>query len=100
MADFIQFLDERKVLWSVENPENSMLWSLPCVQNVLRLGTMVQFDACCFGGERKTLRTSLPFEAWPSAAMGATLTNRGAGCIGGHAEAAVSHGGACVARLY
>ena len=56
MVDFIHFLDERKVLWSVENPGNSMLWSLPCMQKVRQLGTMVQFDACCFGGERKTLK--------------------------------------------
>ena len=59
MADFVQSLHSRSILWSIENPGNSWLWKLPCMAPIVKLGTFCMFDACVFGGERKTLKCFL-----------------------------------------
>ena len=59
MADFAQVLNRRSILWSIENPGNSWLWKLPCMAPIVRIGAFYMFDACVFGGERKTLKCFL-----------------------------------------
>ena len=59
MAEFVQFLNRPSILWSIENPGNSWLWKLPCMAPIVRIGTFYMFDACVFGGERKTLKCFL-----------------------------------------
>ena len=36
--------------WSIENPAGSLLWRMPCVQRLFRLGVMTWFDQCQYGG--------------------------------------------------
>ena len=59
MAAFVTFLTALKVLWSIENPGNSWLWKLPCMVPIVKLGSFYLFDACVYGGERKTLKCFL-----------------------------------------
>ena len=50
---FIQFLQSRRVHWTIENPTNSWLWELPEMSFALAHGHFVKLHACAYGGERK-----------------------------------------------
>ena len=50
---FIQFLHEQGVPWTIENPSNSWLWELPEMSFALAHGHFVCLHACAYGGERK-----------------------------------------------
>ena len=56
---FIQFLHERKVPWTIENPANSWLWELPEMSFALSFGHFVKLHSCAYGGERKKLTAFL-----------------------------------------
>ena len=76
LARFIEALISRNILYSVENPRNSLLWELPIWEKILRSSFYVTFDACMYGGERKTSK-SLPTNV-------ATLKAMQQQCNGGH----------------
>ncbi len=57
-CEFILFLDERGIPWTVENPTNSWLWDLPCFGPIIARGEFVNFDACAHGSTRKKKKTS------------------------------------------
>lgn len=50
---FIQFLHEQGVPWTIENPSKSWLWELPEMSFALAHGHFVCLHACAYGGERK-----------------------------------------------
>ena len=54
MIKFLLEVHSLGILWSVENPKNSLLWEIPDVVQLSALGHYVCFDACCYGGERLT----------------------------------------------
>ena len=56
MAVFIEKLIEKNILFAVENPANSLLWDMPIWNIILRHAFFVVFDACCYGGKRKTAK--------------------------------------------
>ncbi|CAE7227529.1 unnamed protein product, partial [Symbiodinium natans] len=56
---FLQDLSRRAIPWSVENPESSMLWQLPCFQPLVKDNHVFSFDMCCYGGSRLTHRSLL-----------------------------------------
>ena len=56
---FLQDLGRRAIPWSVENPESSMLWQLPCFQPLVKDHHVFSFDMCCYGGSRLTHRSLL-----------------------------------------
>ena len=59
LARFLDLLCSLKIPWTVENPESSLLWQLPCFEHLVRAYPMVSFDMCCFGGARLTHRSLL-----------------------------------------
>ena len=54
-AAIVLWAHEHKVVTSVENPESSIFWLMPCVQDMrCRIGGFpCVFDNCCHGGLRK-----------------------------------------------
>ena len=59
LAAFLVFLDQHKLFFSVENPESSMLWQLPCLQPVVAKKWRFSFHMCQYGGQRLTRRSLL-----------------------------------------
>ena len=59
MAAFIEKLIQKGILFSVENPANSLLWEIPIWETILKYAFFVVFDACCYGGKRKTAKCFL-----------------------------------------
>ena len=59
LARFIEALISRNILYSVENPRNSLLWELPVWEKILQSSFYVTFDACMYGGQRKTSKSLL-----------------------------------------
>ena len=59
LARFILALISRNILYSVENPRNSLLWELPIWEKILQSSFYVTFDACMYGGQRKTSKSLL-----------------------------------------
>ena len=59
LGRFLQDLGRRAIPWSVENPESSMLWQLPCFQPLVQDNHVFSFDMCCYGGSRLTHRSLL-----------------------------------------
>ena len=59
LAGFLDLLCSLKIPWTVENPESSLLWQLPCFEHLVRAYPLVSFDMCCFGGARLTHRSLL-----------------------------------------
>ena len=58
-CEFILFLEEKRIPWTVENPTNSWLWDLPCFGPIIARGEFVNFDACAHGSTRKKKTTFL-----------------------------------------
>ncbi|CAE7555695.1 SLC24A2, partial [Symbiodinium sp. CCMP2592] len=59
LAQFLDLLCRSNIPWTVENPESSMLWQLPCFAHLVKNFPRVNFDMCCYGGARLTHRTLL-----------------------------------------
>ena len=59
LAVFIELLISLNIYFAVENPANSLLWLLPIWDTVLQHAFFVTFDACVYGGARKTAKTFL-----------------------------------------
>ena len=59
LAKFVEFLILKGVFFAIENPENSLLWLLPIWTTVFQHAFIVTFDACVYGGQRKTSKTFL-----------------------------------------
>ena len=59
MAAFIEILLQKNILFSVENPAGSLLWDIPIWETILKHAFFVVFDACCYGGKRKTAKSFL-----------------------------------------
>ena len=59
LAKFVEFLILQGVFFAIENPENSLLWLLPIWTTVFQHAFFVTFDACVYGGQRKTSKTFL-----------------------------------------
>ena len=59
LANFLDLLCSLKIPWTVENPESSLLWQLPCFEHLVRAYPRVSFDMCCYGGARLTHRSLL-----------------------------------------
>ena len=54
LAKFVEYLIARNVFFAIENLENSLWWLLPIWSVVLQHAFFVTFDACVYGGQRKT----------------------------------------------
>ena len=53
VTSFLLEAQEKNILWSVENPKNSLLWEIPFVHALFAHVHFVDVDACCYyGGER------------------------------------------------
>ena len=52
MSIFLEFLTDKLVPWTVENPTNSWLWQLPCMENLVSRMHFVHFHNCAYGGLR------------------------------------------------
>ena len=52
MCDFCNFLNRTQVPWTMENPTNSWLWQLPCMQQLVRDSFFTTFHSCAYGGAR------------------------------------------------
>ena len=76
MALFIEKLIALSILFSIENPTNSLLWDIPIWEKILQHAFFVVFDACCYGGKRKTSKSFLT-NVGPMRAMAQK-------CPGGH----------------
>ena len=59
LAKFLDLLCTLKIPWTVENPESSLLWQLPCFEHLVRAYPRVSFDMCCYGEARLTHRSLL-----------------------------------------
>ena len=59
LANFLDLLCSLQIPWTVENPESSLLWQLPCFAHLVRAYPRVCFDMCCYGGARLTHRSLL-----------------------------------------
>ena len=56
-AEIIQFCIQANILCSLENPENSLLWLYPAIQQILQQfgGYSISFANCMHGGRRNKL---------------------------------------------
>ena len=63
LANFLDLLCSLKIPWTVENPESSLLWQLPCFEHLVRAYPRVSFDMCCYGGARLMHRSLLTSSA-------------------------------------
>ena len=52
MAQFCRFLNDLTIPWTVENPTNSWLWELPCMQDLVHQFFFTSFHSCAYGGQR------------------------------------------------
>ena len=52
MANFCEFLNELGMPWTMENPTNSWLWELPCMQALVAQMYFASFHSCAYGGKR------------------------------------------------
>jgi hypothetical protein len=52
MCDFCIFLNNRNVAWTMENPTNSWLWELPCMEFLVNQMFFTSFHSCAYGGKR------------------------------------------------
>ena len=59
MAKFIEALIDRGIFFAVENPRNSLIWSLPIWKKIMKAAFFITFDACVYGGLRKTAKSFL-----------------------------------------
>ena len=78
MAKFIEALIARNIFFAVENPQNSLLWMLPIWKTILQSAFFVTFDACVYGGLRKTAKSLLTNVK--------ALKAMGQRCNGGHSH--------------
>ena len=76
MTSFLLEAQEKNIIWSVENPKNSLLWEIPFVHALIAHGHFVDFDACCYGGERLVTKAFLT--------NCRTLLSLAQRCSGGH----------------
>ena len=82
LAKFLDLLCTLKIPWTVENPESSLLWQLPCFEHLVRAYPRVSFDMCCYGGARlrhiaPCLPRVLPSTICVSVALAGTSTSLG-----------------------
>ena len=59
LAVFVELLISLGIYFAIENPANSLLWLLPIWDKILKHAFFVTFDACVYGGSRKTAKTFL-----------------------------------------
>ena len=59
LAAFVELLISLGIYFAIENPANSLLWLLPIWDKILKHAFFVTFDACVYGGSRKTAKTFL-----------------------------------------
>ena len=59
LATFVELLITLGIYFAIENPANSLLWLLPIWDKILKHAFFVTFDACVYGGSRKTAKTFL-----------------------------------------
>ena len=52
MANFCSFLNSMQVPWTIENPTNSWLWALPCMEELVSISYFASFHSCAYGGKR------------------------------------------------
>ena len=52
MCDFCLSLNSMQVPWTIENPTNSWLWELPCMQRLVNASYFTTFHSCAYGGAR------------------------------------------------
>ena len=52
MCNFCEFLNAMQVPWTMENPTNSWLWELPCMQQLIKDSFFTTFHSCAYGGAR------------------------------------------------
>ena len=52
MCDFRNFLNNRGIAWTMENPTNSWLWELPCIEFLMSHMFFTTFHSCAYGGKR------------------------------------------------
>jgi hypothetical protein len=52
LAKFLRWLYSRGIGFSIENPTNSLLWSIQDYIGLLDISFFVDFDACMHGSER------------------------------------------------
>ena len=60
LAAFVELLISLGIYFAIENPANSLLWLLPIWDKILKHAFFVTFDACVYGGSRKTAKIFLP----------------------------------------
>ena len=63
LGRFVEELHRRNIPWSVENPTNSLMWSLKFFLFAIIHGEWVDCHACAFGSTRKKLTTFLVSDA-------------------------------------
>ena len=52
MAKFCCFLNAMQIPWTIENPTNSWLWELPCMEELVSMSYFASFHSCAYGGKR------------------------------------------------
>ena len=52
MANFCVFLNAIQIPWTIENPTNSWLWELPCMEPLVETSYFASFHSCAYGGLR------------------------------------------------
>ena len=52
MCDFCSFLNDRGIAWTMENPTNSWLWELPCIEFLMSHMFFTTFHSRAYGGKR------------------------------------------------
>lgn len=63
LSTFLELCSECNIPWTIENPTNSMLWSLLCFEQLLQLGHFAHCEACAFGSSRNKKTSFLSSEA-------------------------------------
>ena len=63
LGRFVEELHSRGVPWSIENPTNSLMWSLHYFLFAVVHGEWINCHACAFGSSRKKLTTFLVSDA-------------------------------------
>jgi hypothetical protein len=59
MSEFCKFLNEQCITWTMENPTNSWLWELPCLEELMAQMFFTSFHSCAYGGRRYTATSFL-----------------------------------------
>ena len=81
MADFLWELMRLEVPFTVENPANSWLWEMPCMEGLVQACEFVNFHSCAYGSTRKKATSFLtnyaPFQALARSCPGTMSTTTG-----------------------